>query len=271
MLIDFTDKVVVVTGAGRGIGAGIVTSFAREGATTVALDVGTDDLAAVGAEIEALGGTGIQRRVDVTDAAGVRAVMAEVVERYGRIDVLINNAGIAGNGAVEDLDDATWDRVFDVNVKGILHTCQAVIPTMKRQRSGRIINSASFAAIVPLVGGGLYAASKSAVTQFTRVLAGELGPWDITVNAYAPGMIPTALGRFGDMDPQEQSRYLDTLTLRRWGDAQEVAHLTLFLASDLASYITGTLIDVSGGKLATQRPRLAYERSGIEGGWDLGS
>lgn len=263
MQIDFTGKVVIVTGAGRGIGASIITSFAREGATTVALDVNQGDLAALGAELAAFGQPNLQRVVDITDRARLGAVVDEVVERFGRVDVLINNAGIAGNGPVEDLDDETWDRVFDVNVKGLFHACQAVIPIMKKQGGGRIINSSSFASIVPLVGGALYASSKAAVTQFTRALAGELGPWDITVNAYAPGMIPTALGRFGDMTAEEQEHFLDTLTLRRWGAAQEVANLTLFLASDLASYITGTLIDVSGGKLATQRPRMAYERAGV--------
>jgi 3-oxoacyl-[acyl-carrier protein] reductase len=129
---------------------------------------------------------------------------------------------------------------------------------MKRQRSGRILNAASFAAIVPIVGSAAYAASKAGVHYFTRVLAGELGPWNITANCYSPGMIPTEINHFTEQPQERQDRLLDTLTLRRWGDARDVANLICFLASDLAGYITGTMIDVSGGKLATQIPSLAY-------------
>ncbi len=269
MFIDLSGKVVIVTGAARGIGAGIAEMFVREGAITVAFDVSDEALNDVAQLIAGSPGGGATYAVDVTDADRVNAVVAEIAERYGRIDVLVNNAGISGNGMADELDDETWDRVFDVNVKGVFHTCKAVVPVMKRQRWGRIINSSSFAAILPLVGGSLYAASKSAVTQFTRTLAGELGPWNITVNSYAPGMIPTALGRCGEMLPEEQERFLDTLTLRHWGEPSEVADLVCFLASDLSRYITGALIDVSGGKFATQRPRMAYDRAAASGEYSL--
>jgi 3-oxoacyl-[acyl-carrier protein] reductase len=138
--------------------------------------------------------------------------------------------------------------------------CRAVAPVMRRQGSGRIINASSFAAIVPAIGSAAYAASKAAVVSFTRVLAGELGPAGITVNCYAPGMIPTEMNHYREAPAARQQRLLDTLTLRRWGEAEDVARLVCFLASDLASYITGTMIDVSGGKLATQIPALAYEQ-----------
>src|SRR5690606_22127968 len=116
-----------------------------------------------------------------------------------------------------------------------------VVPVMKKQRSGRIINAASFTAIVPAVYGAAYGASKGAVYQFTRVLAGELGPWNITVNCYAPGMIPTAMNGFAELPKERQEKLLNTLTLRRWGKAEDVANLICFLSSDLASYITGTM------------------------------
>jgi 3-oxoacyl-[acyl-carrier protein] reductase len=133
---------------------------------------------------------------------------------------------------------------------------------MKGQKSGRILNAASFAAIVPVIGSAAYAASKAGVHYFTRVLAGELGPWDITVNCYSPGMIPTEINHFTEQPEERQDMLLDTLTLRRWGSAEDVANLICFLASDQAGYITGTMIDCSGGKLATQIPRLAYDRAG---------
>jgi NAD(P)-dependent dehydrogenase (short-subunit alcohol dehydrogenase family) len=148
-----------------------------------------------------------------------------------------------------------------VNVGGVFHCCRAVAPVMKRQGAGRILNAASFAAIVPSIGSAAYAASKAAVAQFTRVLAGELGPWNITVNAYAPGMVPTQMNGFAEMDEAAQSRLLDTLSIRRWERPDDVADLLCFLASDAAGYITGALLDVSGGKLATQIPSRAYERA----------
>ena len=181
-----------------------------------------------------------------------------MIERLGRIDVLVNNAGVNVEDEIESLDLARWRRCFAVNVDGVFLMSQAVIPVMKRQNAGRIINAASFAAIIPGYRSAAYAASKAAVVQFTRVLASELGPWNITANAYAPGMIPTAMNGFADLDDEGQQTMLDMLALRRWGTADDIADLLLFLASDAASYITGTLVDVSGGKFATQNPGRAH-------------
>jgi len=224
----------------------------------VALDVGSDDLDRVEADLSAQGATVVPAVADVRESSAVRAVVDAAVQRFGRLDVLVNNAGINVEGRLEALDTAAWDRCFEVNVRGTFTTCQAVAPVMKQQKWGRILNAASFAAIVPSIGASAYAASKAAVVQFTRTIAGELGPWGITANSYAPGMIPTAMNGFAELSPEEQAKKLDTLSLRRWGEAQDVANLLCFLASDLAGYITGTLVDVSGGKLATQVPAAAY-------------
>ena len=258
MLIDLQDRVVLVTGAGRGIGRTIAETFARDGAVVVALDLGADDLDRLESDLAAVGARVLTAVADVREADAVQRVVDLAVQRFGRVDVLVNNAGINVEGRLEELDAAAWDRCFEVNVRGTFTTCRAVAPVMKRQRSGRILNAASFAAIVPSVGASAYAASKAAVVQFTRTIAGELGPWGITANSYAPGMIPTAMNGFADLGPDEQAKKLDTLSLRRWGEAQDVANLLCFLASDLAGYITGTLVDVSGGKLATQVPAAAY-------------
>jgi len=257
-------RVVVVTGAGRGIGRVGAERFSQAGATVAALDIAVEAVEAVAAELTSAGGTAAGFGVDVTKGDSVRAGLAAVAERFGGIDVVINNAGINVEGAVEEIDEAAWERCFDVNVTGVFRVCQAAIPYLKASAHGRIINAASFAAIIPSVGSAAYAASKAAVVQFTKVLAGELGPWDVTVNAYAPGMIPTAMNGFADMPEATQDRLLDTLTLRRWGDAAEVADVLLFLASDASRYITGTVVDVSGGKLVTQIPARAYERAGRE-------
>jgi len=256
--LDLRNKVVMVTGAARGIGAVIAHRFAQEGARVVALDLAfpEGETGADGPSEPAIG----RVTCDVADPGSVEAAVAEVVRRHGTIDVLINNAGINVEGPVADLDWQRWRTCFDVNVGGVFLMSRAVAPVMQEAGRGRIINAASFAAIIPSVGSAAYAASKAAVVQLTRVLASELGPWDITVNAYAPGMVPTAMNGFADMPQEAQDRLLDTLSLRRWESPDDVADLLVFLASDAASYITGTLVDVSGGKLATQIPSRAHGR-----------
>lgn len=268
MEIDLRGRVAVVTGAGRGIGRVIARTLAGEGVRVVGADIVPETTADLGRELAERGWEGRARVCDVRDAGAVESLIGGVLDACGRIDILVNNAGVAKRGAVEAMSEEVWDSNLDANLKGTFLTCRAVIPAMKAQRSGRILNAASFAAIVPSYASAAYAASKAGVVQFTRTLAGELGPWDITANAYAPGMIPTQMNHFAELPPARQERLLDTLTLRRWGQAQEVANLICFLASDLASYITGTLVDVSGGKLATQIPRFAYEQADWQPGSD---
>lgn len=261
MLIDLTGKVAIVTGAGRGIGHEIYSTLAREGVKVVVTDVRQDLLDNLTAEMAANGWEGFAQNVDVRNADSINALIEEILSRYGQIDILINNAGVAVSGPIETFTEEAWDANHDINLKGTFLMCRAVIPTMKKQKSGRILNAASFAAIVPALFSGAYASSKAGVHYFTRALAGELGPWNITVNAYAPGMIPTEQNHFAERAHEVQERLLDTLSLRRWQEAKEVANLLCFLSSDLAGYITGTMVDVSGGKLATQIPRIAYERA----------
>jgi 3-oxoacyl-[acyl-carrier protein] reductase len=264
VLIDLQGRVAVVTGAGRGIGRDLVLRLAQEGVTTAALDVDQTNLDSLGTQLREFGVPASQFACDVTDGERVEQVVAEIVARHGRIDILVNNAGVTAPGAVDALAEEQWRFCHDVNLTGTFLMCHSVVPVMKRQRSGRIINASSFAAIVPTVGHSAYAASKAAVAHFTRALAGELGPWNITANAYAPGMIPTEMNHFAERPPHEQERLQDLLTIRRWGSTDDIANLVCFLASDQASYITGTLIDISGGKLATQVPRVAHDRAASE-------
>jgi 3-oxoacyl-[acyl-carrier protein] reductase len=258
MLIDLTNKVAFVTGAGRGIGRVIAQTLAREGAKVVVADIRQDLLDDVAAEWSREGWTGLQVICDVRDNASCAAAVAAAETAFGRVDILVNNAGVASGGKVAEMPDDAWQANLDINLSGTMRMCRAVIPVMQKQNWGRILNAASFAAIIPSIGGAAYSASKAGVESLTRVLAGELGPHNITVNAYAPGMIPTEMNHFAERDDRTQQMLLDTLTLRRWGEPADVANLICFLASDLAGYITGTMIDISGGKFATQIPWLAH-------------
>ena len=251
MMIDLRGKVAIVTGAGRGIGRVIARTLATEGVTVAIIDFRQDLLDDAAMEWTEAGWPGLRILCDVREAAQVNAAVSAVDEAFGRIDILVNNAGVASGARVDKLAEAVWDANFDTNTKGTFLMSQAVEPI--------ILNAASFAAIIPSIGSAAYAASKSAVVQFTRVLAGELGPFNVTVNSSSPGMIPTDMNGFANLPDARQQRLLDTLTLRHWGNPEDVANLLCFLASDQAQYITGASIDCSGGKYATQFPSAAYE------------
>lgn len=258
MNIDLRDKVAIVTGAAGGIGRDIALTLASEGVITIVTDIKEAALKEMETLFEENGFRGKQFLCDVRESAQIHGVIDEIVNGYGQIDILVNNAGVAAGGPVDRMAEEAWNATLDVNLKGTFLMCRAVVPVMKKQKSGRIINAASFAAIIPRVGTAAYAASKAGVVYFTRVLAGELGPWNITVNCYAPGMISTDMVRYEELPAEDQHRLLDTLTIRKWGKGEDIARLICFLSSDLAGYITGALIDISGGKLTTQLPSESY-------------
>lgn len=258
MNIDISKKVVVITGAAKGIGNVLAKRFAQEGAKLSLFDIDVKELKATANSISKLGlNKPLTIKCDVSKEKQVKNAINKTIKKYGTVDVLVANAGILNASKILDTSVDRWDEVFDVNVRGVFLCAREIAPYLKEKRSGRIIFASSFAAIIPSVGSAAYAASKSAVASLTRVLAAELGPWNITVNSYAPGMIPSDMSGIDKLDKNRRNEMLDTLCIRDWGSSDDIASLAIFLASDQARYITGTMIDASGGKFSVQFSKYA--------------
>lgn len=251
-------KVAIVTGAGQGIGEAIALAFAREGARVVLNDIEEDRIRQVAAEISKQSGEAMPVVADVAKRTSVEKMVQRVVCEYGQVDILVNNAGILRRGFVEELKDSDWDITMDVNLKGVLLCCRAVIGTMKKQKWGKIINSASIVGQIPDVGLAAYAVSKAGLITLTKVLAAELAPYNINVNAYMPGVVETPMT--SDLISKRGEEKLKYIALRRFAQPRDIANLVLFLASDVSNYITGAIIDITGGNLIVQRPWVSHEK-----------
>ena len=253
--MDFTGKVAVVTGGANGIGRAVCRGFVRMGAQVVIVDRD----AQAGAELALeLGKAAIFRAADVTKAADVQAYVKAALDAFGRIDCFHNNAGIEGKVApTAEYDEAVFDAVMGVNVKGVFLGLRYVLPVMIGQGGGAVVNTASVAGISASIGMPAYVASKHAVIGLTKVAAGEVGRNGIRVNAVCPGPIDTRMVRdiARQVSPNNPDavaeRYAGTIPLGRYGTAEEVANVVLFLCSDLASNITGAQYVVDGGRLAS--------------------
>lgn len=244
----FADRVSMVTGAARGIGYEIAALLAREGSTVVMADVSPGSLEASVAGLRSEGLRAEAAVADVADVPGLNLLVADIIARHGRIDVLVNNAGICPTTPVDDIGEAEWNLVLDVNLTGPFFLSQAVIPAMKRQHYGRIINIASIAGEMgALVAGCHYSVSKGGLLTLTKVLARQLGQWGITVNSVAPGTIDSVMT--ADWSAEQRHMLTDRIPLGRLGDPVDIARAVAFLASDESSFITGATIDVNGGAL----------------------
>jgi 3-oxoacyl-[acyl-carrier protein] reductase len=238
------DKVALITGAGKGIGAAIAKRFAAEGAQVVLLDVDENSVKDTAAAIVEAGGAAVAYPLDVTDRAAIRELVEEVVDKFQTIDILVNNAGIVRDAMLHKMKEEDWDLVMDINLKGTFNMVQAVIGIMREKNYGKIINISS-AGRFGNVGQTNYSASKEAIVGFTRSLAKENGSKGINVNAVAPGTIETDM-YYGI--PENIRNMMKIITpLARAGQPEEVANLCLFLASDESSYITGQVIHCDGG------------------------
>jgi len=239
-------KVAVVTGASRGIGRAIALELAnRRAQVVVNYNRSADAATAVVAAIEADGGQATAVQADVSDFSQARALIQAAVKAYGRLDVLVNNAGVTRDQLILMMKEEDWDTVVRVNLKSMFNTCKAAARVMLRQRYGRIVNISSVSGIAGQGGQTNYSAAKAGVIGFTKSLAKELGSRQITVNAVAPGLIPTDLT--ADLAEELCQKAIDLTPLGRLGRAEEVAYAVAFLASDEAAFITGAVLPVDGG------------------------
>lgn len=238
-------KVAIVTGAARGIGRATALLFASEGARVVLADLDDSAGAETAGDIAATGGTALYVRTDVSKQSDARALAARAKEQFGRIDILINNAGITRDATLAKMTEEQFDAVLQVNLKGVFNCAQAVMPSMIDAGYGRIVNTSSVVALYGNFGQTNYVATKSAVIGMTKVWARELGRKGITVNAVAPGFIATEM--VNSVPEKVLTMIKERTPLQRLGEPVEIARAYLFLASDEASFVNGAVLSVDGG------------------------
>src|SRR2546423_1435472 len=242
---QFANQIAVVTGAGRGIGRGIALKFASEGADVACVSRTAENSEKVASEIRTLGRKAWAHAVDVADAAGVEATAEKILADAGRVNILVNNAGVTRDGLLMRMSEGDWDTVLDTNLKGAFLFTKAFSRSFIKQRSGRIINVASVIGLIGNAGQCNYAASKAALIGFTKSIARELASRGITVNALAPGFIETDMT--SGLEEEMRKNLLKQIPLNSFGQAEDIANAALFLASPAARYVTGQVLTVDGG------------------------
>jgi len=250
-LFDLTGRVAVVTGGTTGLGHAIALGLAGAGADVVASSRRQAQVEKTAAEIEALGRHTLRVTSDVLDRASIQQLHDEVLKEFGKVDILVNAAGVTHKGPALEEDEADWARVIETNLTGTMRCCQIFGTTMAGAGYGRIINIASMTSFVGFYEVAAYAASKGGVASFTRVLAIELAPRGVNVNAIAPGVFPTPLNSAIIQSTARGEELIMRTPMGRFGEPHEVAGAAIFLASEASSYVTGDVIVVDGGSLAS--------------------
>jgi NAD(P)-dependent dehydrogenase (short-subunit alcohol dehydrogenase family) len=249
-LFDLSDRVAIVTGAARGLGRELAKGLAAHGARVVPCDIDVDGAKATAESINKGGGTATAAHVDVADAGSCDELVRQAVSTFGRVDVLVNDAAIDIVEPIEQITDGAWDRVLGVDLSGVLYMSRAVVKhLLDAGRGGSIVNISSIASSIAIPGLGAYSAAKGGVNQLTRVMAIELAPRGIRVNAIAPGYLENIMQGLGGehAKPETEQRIQSRTPMRRRAKLQELVGPVVFLASDAASYITGAILYVDGG------------------------
>ena len=249
ILPEAKGKTALVTGASRGIGRALAKGLAEAGFDVAVTDLPSQaaELAVTKAEIEAAGRKAYVYTMDVSKKREIETMAQALLAAAGRIDVLVNNAGILKPSLLQELDETSWDAHFDINAKGVLMMCQAVLPHMRARKSGRVINIASIAGRQGVPTQGHHAATKAVVITLTRVLAQEVGMDGVTVNAICPGIILTEMGKNNLGSEAAIRHWEDVAALKRLGAPEDVVGPVLFFASDLSAFVTGQSLNVDGG------------------------
>jgi NAD(P)-dependent dehydrogenase (short-subunit alcohol dehydrogenase family) len=248
-MFSLDNKVAIVTGAGRGLGAAMAQGLAEVGAAVVVADINLQSATSTVERIKEAGGKALPVSVDVGSAADVKAMVDACVNTFGTVDILVNNAGINRRDPCIEMSEEDWDAVIRVNLKGTFLCTREVGKILVAKKSGKVINIASLLATVAQPNRGPYASSKGAVAQFTKVLALEWAPYNINVNAIAPGYVATELNTRLMEDKQVYDEITARIPMERWADPEEMIGAVVFLASDASSYMTGQLVNIDGGYL----------------------
>lgn len=245
--VDLSGQVAVVTGAGNGIGKACALALADSGAQVALIDISADAMAQTRKEINELGGSSTAYLCDVSKVAAINETYNAIVDHYGRIDIAVNSAGVNIQQRGEEVTEEAWDKVMGINAKGVFFCCQAAGRIMIKQNKGKIINIGSAMSVVGYVKRSAYCASKGAVAQFSKVLAGEWAPYNVTVNTVAPTFINTPFTEPMFKDAEFKADVEQRILLNRIGEVSDVTGTLLYLASEASDFVTGSIVMVDGG------------------------